>query len=93
MQKVRDSYKLTPFFPDQSIGIIPYLVTKYFSGMKKRVTSPNLIEFLVEEYSYLLTGLLIPIINFLRNLLVLKGKVLAQSPLESSRLMQDRLEM
>ena len=61
--------------------------------MKKWVTSPNLIEFLVEEYSYLLTGLLIPIINFLRNLLVLKGKVLAQSPLESSRLMQDRLEM
>ena len=93
MQKLRDSYKLTCFFPDQSIGIIPYLVTKYFSGMKKRVTSPNLIEFLVEEYSYLLTGLLIPIINFLRNLLLLKGKVLAQSPLESSRLMQDRLEM
>ena len=55
--------------------------------MKKQILSPNLIEFLVEEYSYLLMGLLIPIITFLHNLLVLKGKVLAQSSLERSRLM------
>ena len=56
MQKVRDSYKLTPFFPDQSIGIILYLVARYFSGIKEnglqvRILSNSLLKVVTDGFA------------------------------------------